>query len=52
MGSHFNKITSKEFYNKEIAKDHPLNHYYCYSSHNTYLTGDQLLGESNATRYR
>lgn len=30
---------------------HPLNHYYCYSSHNTYLTGNQLTSKSKVQRY-
>jgi hypothetical protein len=29
-----------------------LSFYYCYSSHNTYLSGNQLTGDSTAEMYR
>jgi len=36
---------------QEEELDHPLAHYYVGASHNTYLTGHQLKGESSVELY-
>jgi hypothetical protein len=38
---------------KRLNQDmtHPLSYYYMYSSHNTYLESDQLIGKSSVNRY-
>ncbi len=40
-----------EYSKCKINVNLPLNRYYCYSSHNTYLTGNQLTSLSKAERY-
>lgn len=34
-----------------VNEDLPLTDYFCYSSHNTYLSGNQLTSDSKIERY-
>ena len=36
---------------EEIDESLPLTDYFCYSSHNTYLSGNQLTSDSKIERY-
>lgn len=40
-------------HSKSLCQDmtHPLSYYYMYSSHNTYLESDQVVGKSSVNRY-
>ena len=49
--SSVNNIIDNSYFEFEPSLDHPLTSYYCYSSHNTYLTGNQLTSDSKAERY-
>ena len=51
MMSPNNDVLDLKYYNEPIPVNHPLTEYYCYSSHNTYLTGNQLTSDSKAERY-
>jgi hypothetical protein len=40
----FNNIYNTSLFREDINGDYPLHRYFMYSSHNTYLTKDQLFG--------
>jgi len=44
-------FVSERIVPQESELDHPLGHYYIAASHNTYLTGHQLKGESSVELY-
>jgi len=46
-----NSIYNHSFFGIHQNMDLPLNQYYIYSSHNTYLTGNQMVGTSSIEMY-
>ena len=41
----YNNIYNESMLHEQLIEDYPLNKYFLYSSHNTYLTKDQLFGK-------
>lgn len=51
MSAHNLAFVSERIVPQESELDHPLAHYFVAASHNTYLTGHQLKGESSVELY-
>ncbi|KAG5466045.1 hypothetical protein LSCM4_01182 [Leishmania orientalis] len=49
---HHNSVVDARQLRLTDSMDHPLPHYFINSSHNTYLTGNQLNSESSCSMYR
>ena len=49
--SNHNQLFSRDHVEVYMDMTQPLNHYFIATSHNTYLLGDQLRGESSVEAY-